>query len=64
MLRGHRRPRPDLQARPVCHRKRDSVEARPTIVFAALAVSRRTEAQAGWPTRKLVKTARRHRWLP
>jgi len=28
------------QARPVCHRKRDSIEACLTIVFAALAVSR------------------------
>jgi len=29
----------DLRARPVCHRKRDSIEAHLTIVFAALAVS-------------------------
>jgi hypothetical protein len=28
----------DLQARPVYHRKRDSIEAHLTIVFAALAV--------------------------
>ena len=33
----------DLQARPVYHRKRDSIEAHPTIMFAALAVSRWTE---------------------
>ena len=30
----------DLQARPIYHRKRDSIEAHLTIVFAALAVSR------------------------
>jgi hypothetical protein len=33
---------------PVFHRKRDSIEAHLTIVFAALAVSRRIEARAGW----------------
>ena len=30
----------DLQARPIYHRKRDSIEAHLTIVFAALAASR------------------------
>jgi hypothetical protein len=29
-----------MQARPVCYRKRDSIEAHLTIAFAALAVSR------------------------
>ena len=51
----------DLQARPVYHRTRDSIEARLTIVFAALAVSRWIEAKASWSIRKLVKTARRYR---
>jgi hypothetical protein len=51
----------DLQARPVYHRKRDSIEAHLTIVFAALAVSRWIEAQTGWSIRTFVKTARRYR---
>jgi hypothetical protein len=51
----------DLQARPIYHRKRDSIEAHLTIVLAALAVSRFTEHQTGWSVRKLVKTARRYR---
>jgi transposase len=51
----------DLQARPVYHRKRDSIEAHLTIVFAALAVSRWIETQTGWSIRKFVKTARRYR---
>ena len=34
----------DLQARPVYHHQRDSIEAHLTIVFAALAVSRWIEA--------------------
>jgi hypothetical protein len=53
----------DLQARPVYHRKRDSIEAHLTIVFAALAVTRWIEARTGWSTRKFVKTARRHRTI-
>jgi hypothetical protein len=51
----------DLQARPVYHRTRDSIEAHLTIVFAALAVSRWNEAPTGWSIRKFVKTARRYR---
>lgn len=50
----------DLQARPIYHRKRDSIEAHLTIVFAALAVSRWIEAQTGWSIRKFVRTARRY----
>ncbi len=53
----------DLQARPVYHRTRDSIEAHLTIVFAALAVSRWIEHQSGWSTRKFVKTARRYRTI-
>jgi hypothetical protein len=51
----------DLQARPVYHHKRDSIEAHLTIVFAALAVSRWIEARTGWSIRKFVKTTRRYR---
>jgi hypothetical protein len=53
----------DLQARPIYHRKRDSIEAHLTIVFAALAVSRWIEHQTGWSIRKFVKTARRYRTI-
>jgi hypothetical protein len=59
--KSFRMAKSDLQARPVYHRKRDSIEAHLTIVFAALAVSRWIEAQAGWSIRKFVKTARRYR---
>ena len=50
----------DLQARPIYHRKRDSIEAHLTIVFA-LAVSRWIEDTTGWSIRKFVRTARRYR---
>jgi hypothetical protein len=52
-----------LMARPVCHRKRDSVEAHLATVFAALAVSRWIEARTGWSIRRFVRTARRYRTI-
>jgi hypothetical protein len=55
--------RSDVHARPACHRKRASVEAHLTIVFAALAVSRRIEHQTGWSIRNFIKTARRYRTI-
>ena len=61
--RSFRMAKSDLQARPVYHRTRDSIEAHLTIVFAALAVSRWIEARTGWSIRKFVKTARRYRTI-
>ena len=51
----------DLQARPIYHHKRESIEAHLTIVFAALAVSHWIETQTGWSIKKFVRTARRYR---
>jgi len=51
----------DLRARPIYHRKRDSIEAHLTIVFAALAVSRFIEGRTGWTIKHFVRTARRYR---
>jgi transposase len=51
----------DLQARPVYHHKRESIEAHLTIVFAALAVSHWIEHQTSWSIKKFVRTARRYR---
>ena len=53
----------DLQARPIYHHKRDSIEAHLNIVFAALAVSRWIEQTTGWSIRKFVRTARRYRTI-
>jgi hypothetical protein len=53
----------DLQARPIYHHKRDSIEAHLTIVFAALAVSRWIEQTTDWSIRKFVRTARRYRTI-
>ena len=61
--KSFRMAKSDLQARPIYHRKRDSIEAHLTIVFAALAVSRWIEHQTGWSIRKFVKTARRYRTI-
>ena len=57
--KSFRMAKSDLQARPIYHRTRDSIEAHLTIVFAALAVSRWIENTSGWSIRKFVKTARR-----
>src|SRR4029079_535196 len=61
--KSFRMSKSDLQARPIYHRKRDSIEAHLTIVFAALAVSRWIEAQTGWSIRKFVRTTRRYRTI-
>jgi hypothetical protein len=61
--KSFRMSKSDLQARPIYHRKRDSIEAHLTIVFAALAVSRWIEKQTGWSIRKFVRTARRYRTI-
>jgi hypothetical protein len=61
--RSFRMAKSDLQARPIYHRTRDSIEAHLTIVFAALAVSRWIEQVTGWSIRRFVKTARRYRTI-
>jgi hypothetical protein len=53
----------DLQARPIYHHQRDSIDAHLTIVFAALAISRWIEDQTGWSIKKFVRTARRYRTI-
>jgi hypothetical protein len=53
----------DLQARPIYHHQRESIEAHLTIVFAALAVSRWVEDRTGWSIKKFVRTARRYRTI-
>jgi hypothetical protein len=61
--KSFRMAKSDLQARPIYHRKRDSIEAHLTIVFAAMAVSHWIEQRTGWSIRKFVKTARRYRTI-
>jgi hypothetical protein len=61
--KSFRMSKSDLQARPIYHRKRDSIEAHLAIVFAALAVSRWIEDRTGWSIRKFVRTARRYRTI-
>lgn len=51
----------DLRARPIYHRKRDSIEAHLTIVMAALAVSHWLERETRWSIRKIVQTLRPYR---
>ena len=53
----------DLQARPVYHHKRESIDAHLTIVFAALAISHWIEHQTSWSIKKFVRTSRRYRTI-
>lgn len=53
----------DLQARPIFHHKRESIDAHLTVVFAALAISKFIEAETGWSIKKFVRTARRYRTI-
>jgi hypothetical protein len=53
----------DLQARPIYHHTRESIEAHLSIVFAAMAVSHYIEHQTGWSIKKFVRTARRYRTI-
>jgi len=51
----------DLQARPIYHHLRESIDAHLSIVVAAMAVSHHIETQTGWSIKKFVRTARRYR---
>ena len=53
----------DLRGLPVYHRKRESIDAHLTVVFAALAVTRFIETRTGWSIKKFVRTARRYRTI-
>ena len=48
----------DFKARPIFHRKRDSIEAHLTIVLTALAIGKSLESQTGMSIKQLVKTLR------
>lgn len=61
--RSFRMSKHDLQARPIYHHKRESIEAHLTVVFAALAVSKWVEEQTCWSIKKFVGTARRYRTI-
>jgi hypothetical protein len=54
--RSFRMAKTDLMARPIFHHKRDSIEAHLTIVFAALAISRRIQAKTGLTIRRFLET--------
>jgi hypothetical protein len=51
----------DLQARPIFHHKRESIQAHLAVVFAALAITRHIETSTGWSIKKFVTTTRRYR---
>ena len=52
------RSKSDLRARPIFHHTKDAIEAHLTIVFAALAISRRLQDQTGMSIKKVVRALR------
>jgi len=48
----------DLRARPIFHHTKEAIEAHLTIVFAALAISRRLQDQTGMSIKKVVRALR------
>lgn len=48
----------DLQARPIFHHKKESIEAHLSVVFAALAIARYLQARTGVTIKRLVHTLR------
>ena len=48
----------DLRARPIFHHTKDAIEAHLSIVFAALAISRRLQDQTGLSIKKIVRALR------
>jgi hypothetical protein len=53
----------DLQARPIYHYTRESIEAHLAVVFAALAVTHEIETRTGWSIKRFVQTTRRYRTI-
>jgi len=53
--KSFRMAKSDLRARPIFHRKRDSIEAHLTIVFTALAVARIIERETGISVKKFIQ---------
>jgi hypothetical protein len=49
--------RPVRAVEPIYEHKRESIEAHPRVVFAALAVSQFVEDRTGWSIRKFVRTS-------
>lgn len=54
--RSFRIAKSDLRARPIFHHTRDSIEAHLTVVFCALAISRRMQQATGMSVKKILTT--------
>lgn len=61
--KSFRMSKSDLAARPIYHRKQDSIRAHLAVVMAALAITRLVEARSEWSIKKFVTTARRYRTI-
>ncbi|WJY63745.1 Transposase DDE domain protein [Corynebacterium atrinae] len=59
--KAFRMAKSDLKARPIFHRKKDSIDAHLTIVMAAMAVGHVLEQRSGLSLKRLVRTLKKYR---
>lgn len=59
--KSFRMSKSDLKARPIYHRKRDSIDAHLTVVMAAMAVGHLLEERSALSIKRLVRTLRKYR---
>lgn len=59
--KSFRMSKSDLKARPIYHRKRDSIEAHLSVVMAAMAVGHLLEQKSGLSLKRLVRTLKKYR---
>lgn len=59
--KSFRMSKSDLKARPIYHRKRDSIDAHLTVVMAAMAVGHLLEQRSGLSLKRLVRTLKKYR---
>lgn len=59
--KSFRMSKSDLKARPIYHRKRDSIDAHLTVVMAAMAIGHLLEQRSGLSLKRLVRTLKKYR---
>lgn len=59
--KSFRMSKQDLKARPIFHRKHDSIQAHLTVVKAAMAIGHHLETQSDLSLKRLVRTLKKYR---
>lgn len=59
--KSFRMSKSDLKARPIYHRKNDSIDAHLTVIMAAMAIGHLLEQRSGLSLKRLVRTLKKYR---